>query len=182
MHVFGLQLDNEITLVQPELYLAKDLFHLLDDNRQHIAEFLDFTDAVNDVKDEEIFIKRMIEEQAAGEGRLFLIYYKSQLAGTIDYHAVSKAHRKAEIGYWLTKELNGHGIMTRCVKGLCDFGFNTMELNKLTIIAQVENVGSNKVAQKAGFKLVALEEQEIYRNDEFVDINKYALLKRDYIK
>ncbi|TDM07932.1 GNAT family N-acetyltransferase [Macrococcus lamae] len=180
MTIFKLAVDDHITLVQPELFLAEDLFNVLDNNREHLREFLDFVDMTKEVSDERLYIKMMLEKQAAETGRLFLIYYDEQLVGTIDLHNIDRNNKKAEIGYWLDKNYNGRRITTKCVTKVCEIAFQYMRLNKLTIIAEVGNQGSNKVALNAGFTIVGTDKDDVYRNDQFCDMNRYALLKKDF--
>jgi len=58
---------------------------------------------------------------------------------------------QAEIGYWVKRQARGRGVATRAVLlvthwGLTDFGLSLIEL-----LADVRNVPSQRVAEKAGF-------------------------------
>ena len=56
-----------------------------------------------------------------------------------------------------------------------------LELNKLSIFADVENIASNKVAIKNGFKLVGVKVQDEVIYDQYRDMNEYYLLKSEFV-
>ncbi|TDM25829.1 N-acetyltransferase [Macrococcoides caseolyticum] len=180
MYHFSMKVDKDIELVQPEVTYAEALFNVLDQNRLYLREYLSFIDYVKEVEHETQFIKMMLTRQAEGTGRLFLIFINGSLQGTIDLHAISNEHKKAEIGYWISKSYSGKGITTKAVRSICDFGFNTLGLNKISLIADTENQGSNKVALKSGFTFVCTDVEDIMHYGTLRDMNRYALLKKDF--
>lgn len=64
-----------------------------------------------------------------------------------------------EVGYWLHREHCGTGLMTECVRRLVSFARDDLKAERLTLIADKENIGSQKVAEKVGFSLVRIEEE-----------------------
>ena len=88
----------------------------------------------------------------------------------------------AEIGYWLSKDYNGRGIMTRAVKALESFGFETFNLNRIGITADSENLKSCAVAERAGYvKEGVLRQANILRGLPR-DIAVYSKLKSEWEK
>ncbi|WP_414045053.1 GNAT family N-acetyltransferase [Macrococcus equi] len=181
MKRLSIKVDERIELVQAEYFHAEELYHLIDDNRDHLREYLAFIDLITEPAIETAFIKKMLNEFAQGTGRLFLIFVNGELSGALDLHAIDQVHKKAEIGYWLRKDFTGQGITTRSVRTLCDFAFYQLGLNKLTIKVDIDNVASNRVAKKAGFEFVGVDKQEVILYDEFRDMNRYSLLKKDFV-
>jgi RimJ/RimL family protein N-acetyltransferase len=59
--------------------------------------------------------------------------------------------RTAEIGYWTAPWARGRGVMTSAVRLLAAWGFREFELRRIELVIAVENEGSNRVAEKAGF-------------------------------
>lgn len=180
MKQFSLPVNDDIKLVQPEIYLAEDLFQTINQNRVFLSEFLPFVDTTLSVKDEEEFIQLMLAQQLKGTARLFLIYFQDQLVGTIDIHNIKVNHQIGEIGYWLARQYNGKGIIALCLHTVCEFAFNELGLNKLTICPNVKNKPSIKVAERAGFNYVGLDKEELFERGQFEDFVRYALLKREF--
>lgn len=56
-----------------------------------------------------------------------------------------------EIGYWTAPWARGRGVMTSAVKLLARWSFGEFELRRIELVIAVENAGSNRVAEKAGF-------------------------------
>ena len=180
-HRLTLPVTENIFFVQPTIQVAEELFNLVDSDRAHLEEFLDFVKMTKTIEDETNFLKMKITGEAEGTDRLFLIYYQDQLAGTIDLHMIDQKNKRAEIGYWIHSSFAGKGIMTQAVHKITEIGFDDLGLNKLSIIAVAENIASNKVAQKSGYEFVATLKEEQLLYGEFRDINRYALLKKEFV-
>lgn len=170
----------KITLVPPDLQMAKALFQTIQENFSHLSRFLDFITEDMTVDEEKSYLKMMIQHQAEQKGQLFLIYYEDTLIGTIDLHKIDTKNSKAEVGYWIAKGYTGKRITTASVKFICGYAFHHLGLNKLTIVADVRNLASNKVARNAGFHFVATDVQDIYDGKHYRDMNRYRLLKDDF--
>ncbi|XVL12733.1 GNAT family protein [Staphylococcus xylosus] len=74
----------------------------------------------------------------------------------------------------------GKNIVTNFVNHLCHFAFETLALNKLIIKADVRNIASNKVAEKAGFTFLATDVEDIFDGENYRDMNRYVLLKKQF--
>jgi [ribosomal protein S5]-alanine N-acetyltransferase len=75
-----------------------------------------------------------------------------------------------EIGYWLTKEYWGCGIMTDAVKAVVTHAFQHLSLSRITAAIFHGNSASAKVLKKAGFQLEAPLLKKCYlKNGQFID-------------
>ena len=76
-----------------------------------------------------------------------------------------------EVGYCIAKKCWNKGIMTEVFSAFRDYLF-TLGFKKITIRAEVENIGSNRVIQKCGFKFV----ETVHLNEpRSCDVNCYEL-------
>ena len=76
-----------------------------------------------------------------------------------------------EVGYCLAKKCWNKGIMTEVFSAFRDYLFS-LGFNKITIRAEVPNIGSNRVIQKCGFKFIKTVHLEEPRS---CDVNCYEL-------
>lgn len=177
-----LPIDEKVALVQPALDMAEEIFRLVDSDREHLRPFLDFVDATKEVQDEYNYLEFKLSSYLKGTDCLYLIAYEGKLVGSIDLHFINSNTKKAEIGYWLHSSVTGKGTVTKCVKKICQIAFENFQLNKLVIVADTENEPSNKVALNAGFSFICTDPQDMVLYGEFRDMNKYVLLKSDFVK
>lgn len=177
MENFSLKIDEDLKIIIPEFSMAEAVYDLIDSDRINIGKYLDFIPKVVNVDSEKDYFRMKLAGQAKGTDRLFFISYDNKIVGCIDLHKISSKNKSAEIGYWMHHDYTGKNIMTRVVKKLSGYCFNTLKLNKLTIYADVKNIASNKVAKKAGFKFSGTKLEDVVIYDQFRDMNEYYLLK-----
>jgi RimJ/RimL family protein N-acetyltransferase len=58
-----------------------------------------------------------------------------------------------EIGYWMRSDARGQGLMTRALALIARWAFDEGGAARVQLRADVENVASRRVAEKAGFQL-----------------------------
>ena len=93
------------------------------------------------------------------------ILVNGQPAGMIDLHNLVK-NKKGEIGYWLSSNFQGNGIVTRSVTELCQYAFHELNLQYVDLIAAVQNGSSSRVAEHADFKLMGVRPKLIHGSDD----------------
>lgn len=109
---------------------------------------------------------------------IFAIEVAGEAAGGIGIHPQSDIHIKnAELGYWLAEKYWGKGIITEAVKQMVDFAFRTYDINRVFARPFSNNPASQRVLEKAGFKLEAKIAGAIFKNGETLDELIYAFRK-----
>jgi ribosomal-protein-alanine N-acetyltransferase len=81
-----------------------------------------------------------------------------------------------DLGYRLRRKYWGQGIATETSLAALKYGFETLELEEIFAGAHVDNIGSNKVLQKVGLRLI-----EVFEFDGD-DHNWYGISKSDWLK
>jgi RimJ/RimL family protein N-acetyltransferase len=71
--------------------------------------------------------------------------------GAIALVNVSWRDRKAETGYWLAHEARGHGYVTRAVRLLVRWAFDDLQMLRVELKADPDNIESQRVAERCGF-------------------------------
>jgi len=85
-----------------------------------------------------------------------------RLAGSI---GMQVAAGTAHIGYWCVREARGRGVVGRALRLVCAYGFDELGLARLELIADPDNIASQRVAEKAGFRREAVLRSHIRHPD-----------------
>jgi len=60
----------------------------------------------------------------------------------------------AELGHWIAPPLHGRGYMTEAARAVVDAAFTQLALHKVVVGCLAENVRSQRVIEKLGFRFV----------------------------
>lgn len=106
----------------------------------------------------------------------------NKMIGTVDFHTKPKDKNYAEIGYALHKDYWDQGIMTKAVKELIKIGFEYLNYDKIIVKHLSQNIGSQKVIVKSGFKLIKKEPYILEKSTHVIkdDILTYQMTKEQY--
>ena len=120
--------------------------------------------------------KAFIEKANSTNKHIILaIEINGEAIGGIGLHPQTDIHVKnAELGYWLAEPFWGKGIITSAIIQIVEKGFNELEIERIFARPFGTNMGSQKVLEKAGFKLEARLEKTIFKNGEYLDELIYA--------
>ncbi|MBL0737442.1 GNAT family N-acetyltransferase [Flavobacterium sp. GN10] len=125
-------------------------------------------------------IKMIDEKIDTNEGINWSVRFKndSKLIGIIGYYRMQPENYRAEIGYILSPNHHGKGIVTEAVNQLIKYGFESLKLHSIEAVIDPENYASEKVLQKCGFvKEAHLKEVEFW-DGKFIDKVIYSLLEK----
>jgi len=113
----------------------------------------------------------------------FLLVLKSnnEIIGRCGYHNWYSDHRRAELGYALSKDENKKmGYMSEAVKAVLEYGFNLMNLNRIEAYIGPLNIASQNLVKKNGFILEGNLRQHYIKDGEIQDSLIFSLLKENY--
>jgi len=112
---------------------------------------------------------------------IFAIEIAGQAVGGIGIHPQTDIHRKnAELGYWLAEPFWGQGVISKAVTEMVAFGFNTYDIDRIFARPFGTNKASQRVLEKAGFKLEARFSNTLFKNGEYADELVYAIRRSDW--
>ncbi|UQS87213.1 GNAT family N-acetyltransferase [Nicoliella spurrieriana] len=168
--------DSEIKLVMPEARFAEPLYTVIDQDRESLARYLPWADAMNSVQDELNFIEFARHQFADRKLFLFVITDNRQPVGMIDLHNVNFDSHSAEVGYWLASSSQGKGIMTNALKQMIINIQPELQLHKITVVADVDNIASRSIPQRLGFTHEAVLKDHIFSNGQYHDADTFIRL------
>ncbi|QPC46968.1 GNAT family N-acetyltransferase [Mangrovibacillus cuniculi] len=137
----------------------------------------------NTLYDTKEFIQYVLSQYENKKVAPWGIEYKEngKFIGTIDFVSWSLKHQVAEIGYVLSQEYWGKGIVTEAANELITYGFNNMELVRIQARCFVENVGSARVMEKIGMSYEGtIRKGWKLESGEHQDIKLYSILKEEH--
>jgi len=139
-------------------------------------------------QDARAHLEEIAEEQAAGRAVFWAVADPTddRLVGEIGMWGLAQGEsRSAELGYWAHPSARGRGLTSRAVRLVAEHGLRSRDrggagLLRLVIRAAVGNVSSQRVAERAGFRLTGSDRQaQILRDGTCVDLLRYDLLRTE---
>lgn len=104
---------------------------------------------------------------------------RDRLLGSISLMRFSWQHARAEVGYWLAKPARGQGHTTRAVRLITEWGFRSLGLQRIDLLAATENPASQRVAERCGFTREAVLRSYLQGKEGRQDMVAYGLLASD---
>ncbi len=110
---------------------------------------------------------------------IFAIDINGEACGGIGIHPQDDVQRKnAELGYWLAEPFWGNGIISKAIPQIVEYGFKNFDITRIYARPYGTNAASQRVLEKAGFKLEGKFEKTLFKNGEFLDEWIYAVRKK----
>lgn len=101
--------------------------------------------------------------------------------GSCAFHNWFRIHQRSEIGYALRKEeYKGKGFMREAFLPIIDYGFTTMNLNRIEAFISPENIPSQRLVQRMGFQQEGLLRGHFCYNGVIEDSLVFGLLRKDF--
>ena len=105
----------------------------------------------------------------------------STIIGWCGFHTWYTDHNRAEIGYGLfDNSYKGQGIMSEVIALIVNYGFNTMNLERIEAFVSPNNRPSIKLLKRINFKEEGLLKHHYFDNNKMDDSILFALLKSEY--
>lgn len=155
---------------------STDLYHYF--SKDEVTEFYDL-DSFTELQQAENLIRIFNDRFINGQGIRWGITLKTEdkVIGTCGFHNWSKKHYKAEIGYELSPEYWGKGIMSEVLREVIHYGFKEFELNRIEAWTYPDNIKSRKRLEKSGFSEEGYLKQYYFVKQRFVDAVIFSIIK-----
>ena len=175
-----IEVDEYIRLELTNEAQIHGLFDAIDKNREHLAAFLPWVNHMQSIDKFAAYIKQAEVLIAEGNELSFAIIANEVIVGRIGLHHINRSNRSGSIGYWLTKEAEGKGIILRSCKALISYGFGEMQLHRIEIKAAFQNLRSQAVPKALNFTREGVLRQAEFVNNEYLDLVVYSLLHDEF--
>jgi ribosomal-protein-serine acetyltransferase len=175
-----LKIDDHIGLHLARPELAGPVFQAIDENREHLRQWLPWVDSTRTMEDTKTFIAESMRQNSDGSRLTTFITMDGMVVGSLGVVHFLKDHRRCELGYWLRQDMQGRGIATRAASCFIEFLFKNKGQNRLEILVIPENQKSRLVAQRLGFQSEGVLRQALLLYGSFRDVEVFSLLKPDW--
>lgn len=167
------QIDEYIIARKFTLDDAASVFAVVDSSRIYLRQWMPWLDQTTSVANIEQFIQKAQEGYANGTNLILGLWDNTQYAGVVSFNKIDGAN--AEIGYWISQDYQGKGIIHSALKLLIKYGFQDLNLSTINIQCAVNNLKSHAVAQRLGFTHVKTIPNNEWLYDHYVDHALYVL-------
>ncbi|MCP3739506.1 GNAT family N-acetyltransferase [Rossellomorea sp. BNER] len=88
-------------------------------------------------------------------------------------------HYRTEVGFELSKDYWGKGLANEALEAVIKYGFHHYQLERIEALIEPDNLPSQKLVERQGFKKEGLLRHYEYTCGKFDDLYMYSLLKED---
>jgi ribosomal-protein-serine acetyltransferase len=161
--------------------LAKPLYEMSVEYLDYIGQWLNKPWKLQTLEDLGKYIEKAEQKYQNFEKAKYAVLVNGQFAGLVEMISLSYKHGEAEFGYFLSPEFAGKGLISRSIKVLENILFS-MGFERLVIRAAVQNVLSQNVAKRNGYKLEGKLRHSYFniRIQDYVDTYIFSKIKREW--
>ncbi len=123
-----------------------------------------------------LFLRDRYSDWQQGNGYYFAVFNDETLIGLGFVNTINARHKFANLGYWVDSTQTGRGYATKIVRGLAEFAFQDLALFRVELVIDVNNKGSQKVAEKAGAAYEGILRNRLYLYDKPCNAAMYSLV------
>jgi ribosomal-protein-serine acetyltransferase len=126
------------------------------------------------------WIESVIAGRARGDLYEFFIFDPDgRFLGGCGLNRMDTRFLKANLGYWVRSSAAGKGVATTATRLVARYGFEQLGLQRIEIIAAVENRASQRVAEKAGAHKEGILRNGIRFRGKNIDAVGFSLIPED---
>ncbi len=148
-----LNVDAHITLQLYHTNDAQACFELLHKNKAHLRPWINWVDAINSLQDAQQLISARIKSFEEQESISLFIVQDQKIIGSIGMFNWRKEIKCVEVGYWMDKDFENKGILSKALNVLISYLFQQVQLNKIELQFNALNKASGAIAKKFNFKI-----------------------------
>ncbi|HET7627193.1 MAG TPA: GNAT family protein [Bacillales bacterium] len=159
---------------------AKALYQRIEKNKKRLQRWIEWTNHVESEEDLVRLIRKWTHPDTIEQGYHLGIYVDGKIIGMIGFTDINFFAGSAQLSYWLDKEHEGKGIMSRSCERMIAFLFGQLPLNRVEIRVATGNVKSCAIPERLGFRLEGRLRQVERVCGQLLDNDVYGLLKQEY--
>ncbi len=152
---------------------AADILRVVNLSRASLGQFLPWVEGVNNIESAKKYILDRVNSGLNGS-QWFKIYYKDNLSGVFAVKSICSELNIAELGYWLSSDAQGNGIISQVIARVPSILKNT-SAKVVEFRCLEQNVASINIALKSGASLVDTIPDFAFTNNTMQQLNIYRV-------
>lgn len=134
------------------------------------------------ISESEAFIEGLEEKWQNGTVFGFAIFdaITNEFLGGIGLNQPNKLHKFYNLGYWVRVSCQNQGIASAATRALAKVAFEDLPINRIEIITAIENIPSQKAAEKAGATREGVLRNRLSIGERIHDAAMFSFIKSDF--
>ena len=175
-----IRVDEETELRLPREEDAALVYGVIMANMDRFEPFMGWIRNVKTVEDELEFIHGRLAEVGQGRAVQFFAWRGDSFVGSIGTVVMDRNNGVAEIGYLVTREVEGTGLAYKAVGAFVDHLFATEGMHRVYARIMPENRRSRALIERLGFTHEGIERESYKLNDAHHDLMVYSILAQEW--
>lgn len=176
----SIRVDEHILLRTYKDDDATALFEVIHANRAHLRPWLDWVDVTTKPEHSVEFIKDARMQEDFQKGMALGIFFNDEIIGGVGMLHWDHQLRKANVGYWIAKDFEGKGIVSKSLRFFLNFLFEKINLHKVEIHFVASNKRSAALAEKLGAKVEGILRDSYIMHGNYADLVVTGILRREW--
>ena len=172
------ELSSERLLLRP--YRAEDIgvvFAAATESIDTVGRWMPWCHAGYTEAESSAWVEKARAMWQDGEAYEFAMFDSAiEYVGGAGINQFNRLHNLANLGYWVRQSRQRRGLATAAVQILAKFGFETLGLTRIEIVAASENAPSRRVAEKAGAQFECLARNRLVIHGTPLDAAVHSLV------
>jgi len=120
--------------------------------------------------------RRMLTEAREGRTMPLVVEYQGEFVGQINVSDITYGSlRGCHFGYWIAESASDKGVMTTAAALVTDHLLQTLQLHRIEIAVRPENIPSNRLAIRLGYRFEGIRPDFLHINHQWRDHNIYIM-------
>lgn len=176
--------DNLI-LRKYEASFAQLLFEAASESRVgEFSRWMPWCHADYTIEESRAFIEKVEENWRAQTQFGYAVFdaENDEFLGGVGLNQPNKTHKIYNLGYWVRISKHNQGIASRATRALAEAAFEDLPINRIEILSAIENVPSQKAAEKAGATREGVLRQRLVIGGTVHDAVIFSFVREDFQK
>jgi ribosomal-protein-serine acetyltransferase len=155
----------------------KDIWATVDAARERLDPWMPWIAGTRTIDDQRRWLESVVDDEDSLDGGG--VFVEGRYVGGVGLRW-EPFRVTGEIGYWISAEFEGRGLVTRAVRALLDVGFDEIGLHRIEIRAGVGNTRSRAIPERLGFVFEGVERGRERGSSGFYDTVAYSMLEDEW--